>query len=253
MSPKEKTINKIRKLMKKAEAEGCTQAEAAAFAAKAAEIAAREAIEMSDIEWTEQKSGRPIGKYFFDPRDHDLKPSKVRIKWQESIIHQVALSQNCKLVLMGGNSYDIIGRSGNIEIVVFLATYLSRYAIEMSQVDYVREFNRCKKAGDVSAARGFKAAWLQTFAETIHSRLLKMRKAIELEYASNTALVRLTDEAQEVQDWMNENMNLGRSKALAGRSSGNVNGRAAGRQAGSRVDITGRATTNGSSNKQLNS
>lgn len=252
MTPQtERVIDKIRKLMAKAEDGACTQAEAAMFAAKAAELAAREAIEMSDIDWTEQQAGRPIGTYRFDPRDHDLKKSKVRIKWQENMIYQIALSQNCKMILMGGNTYDIVGRSGNIEIVVFLATYPSRYAIEMSQVDYVREFRRCQKAGDVSAARGFKASWLITFSQTIHRRLVDARKAIELEYASSTALVRLTDEAQEVQDWMDENFNLGRAKSLQGRSAGNVNGRAAGARAGQRVDITGRATNAGGSNKML--
>lgn len=251
MSPTEKLIDKIKKLLAKANDAAVTQEEAAAFAAKAAELAAREQLELNDIDWTDRQAARPIGRYHFWPQNHDIKPTKTRVAWMEQMCHTVCQSQQCEIVLMGGNSFDIIGREGQVEIAAYLCAYLTRFALDMSWRDYGVEYRRCQAEGRVWEARGFRASWLNGFSNRVRQRLLEQREQIKLEYSQSTALVRLDTELAEVADWMKANMQTRKSKALAGRSGGHGRGYAKGRAAGEHVDVTGRATTEGDERKRI--
>lgn len=248
MTPQEKTLDIIKKLMAKANNEGCTREEAAMFAAKAAEIAAREQLELSDIDWSERKAGQPIGTYRFWPEEHDIKRSKVRVKWMEQIIGAICRSQQCRLILMGGNTYEIVGRKGNIEIASYLAAFLVRFVLNMSERDYRRVFYGNRTSGkrapgekrSVPEALGFKESWRQGFVTEVLRRLRDQDEAIKLQYAESTALVRLTTELDDVQDFMNDTMDLGRARRLSTKFATNARGMREGRQAGHGVDVSGR-------------
>lgn len=253
MTPQEKTIDLIKKLLAQANDDATTQAEAAAFAAKAAEIAAREQLELNEIDWAERKAGAPIGTYHFWPEEHDIKRSKVRVKWQENLVSMIARSQQCRIVLMGGNTYDIIGRKGNVEIASYLSAFLVRFVLNMSERDYRKVFYGNRTSGrrekgekrTVHAALGFKESWRQSFVSEVRRRLLELEGAIKLEYASSTALVRLDTELDDVADWMKFNLDLGKARALSTKRSTNFAGMRDGREAGSKVDVTGRGVNEG--------
>ncbi len=253
MTPQEKTLDRIKKLLAQANDDSCTQAEAAAFAAKAAEIAAREQLELNEIDWAERKEGAPIGTYHFWPQEHDIKRSKVRVKWQEQLVSMIARSQQCRIVLMGGNTYDIIGRKGNVEIAAYLSAFLVRFVLNMSERDYRKVFYGNRTSGKradgekrtVHAALGFKESWRQSFVAEVQRRLLDLTAAIKLEYAESTALVRLDTELDDVADWMKFNLNLGKASALSTKRSNNVHGMRDGRNAGAGVDVTGRGVNEG--------
>lgn len=254
MTPQEKTLDRIKKLLAQANDDACTQAEAAAFAAKAAEIAAREQLELSEIDWAERKAGAPIGTYHFWPEEHDIKRSKVRVKWMEQLVSMIARSQQCRIVLMGGNTYDIIGRKGNVEIASYLAAFLVRFVVNMSERDYRKVFygNRTsgkRAAGEkrtVHAALGFKESWRQSFVAEVRRRLAELAGDLKVEYATSTALVRLDNELDDVQRFMDENLNLGKARALSTKRSTNTQGMRDGREAGSNVDVTGRGVNKSS-------
>jgi len=252
MTPQEKTIDRIKKLLAQANDDACTQAEAASFAAKAAEIAAREQLELNEIDWTERKQGQPIGTYHFWPENHDIKRSKVRVKWQEQLVSRICRSQSCRIILMGGNTYDIVGRPGNVEIASYLSAFLVRFVLEMSERDYNRVFYRNRTSGKrapgekrtVPEALGFKESWRQGFLAEVTQRLHEMDGTIRTEYASSTALVRLDTEMDAVKDYM-DTLGLGKARALSTKFATNARGTSDGQKAGSKVDITGRGVNEG--------
>ena len=248
MSPQDKALDLIKKLLAKANDESCTRDEAAAFAVKAAEIAAKEQLELSDSDWENRKQGRPIGTYHFWPEEHDIKRSKRRVKWQEDLISAICRSQQCRIILMGGNTYDIVGRKGNVEIAVYLCVFLTRFVLDVSEREYCAYFRKCVREGDVSMASGFKASWQTSFVREVQQRILELKRDLELEYKGSTALVRLTDELDDVQDWMDENRSLRSSTALSGNKNFNHQGSTQGREAGSGVDITGSSVGASASN-----
>lgn len=245
MTPQEKTIDLIKRMLAKANAETSTQAEAAAFAAKAAELAAREAIELSDIDWENRDATRPIGRYFFDPDEHDIKRTKTRVAWMEQLCANVCRANMCEIVLGGGNSFNIIGRPNNVEIAAYLCAYLVRFAKHMSWRDYGVEYRRCQREGDVTAARGFRQSWLIGFSNRVRQRLLDLKDELKLEYAQSTALVRLDTELQEAADWITDNMKTRNLPAVYGRSATHGRGYASGTRAGDHVDIQGRGLREG--------
>ncbi|KKN45127.1 hypothetical protein LCGC14_0686290 [marine sediment metagenome] len=252
MTPQEKTIDLIKKLLAQANDDATTQAEAAAFAAKAAEIAAREQLELSAIDWTERKAGQPIGAFHFWPEEHDIKHSKVRVKWMEQLIGSICRSQNCRIILCGGNTYDIIGRKGNVEIASYLAAFLVRFVVNMSERDYRKVFYGNRTSGrrapgekrTVTEALGFKESWRQAFVAEVQRRLREQRDEIKVQYASNTALVRLDDEADAVQEWMSH-QEYSKARFLTTKRTSNYRGMQDGQRAGSKVDVAGRGVNEG--------
>lgn len=240
MTPQEKTLDLIKKLLTKANDEGCTREEAAMFAAKAAELAAREQLELNEIDWKIRKEGQPIGVYHFGPEEHDYKASSRRTKWMEDLVGAICRSQSCRIILMGGNSYNLVGRKGNVEIAAYLSAFLIRFVMDMSERDYGAYFRQCAREGWVEKAQGFKVSWRNGFVAEVQRRLAELNEQIKVEYASSTALVRLADEGDAVRDWMKDNLALGKASRLSTQTSLNAAGHQQGREAGSRVDVTGR-------------
>jgi len=236
MSPTEKTIDLIKKLLAKANDEACTQEEAASFAAKAAELAAREQLELSDIDWTERQEKQPFGRFTFFPDEYGIKNSKARVVWQENLVSHIARAHQCRIILMGGNTYDICGRESNVEIVKYLSGFLVRFALEMSKVDYRKDRRYWKKQG-LKQPGNFRASWYQAFVHTVVTRLKEMEEELAREYSTSTALVRLKDEAVQVQAFLWSQPGLRQSKARRGRRTGNMQGHQAGRSAGGSVNL----------------
>lgn len=251
MTPQEKTIDRIKKLLAKANNEGCTREEAAAFAAKAAEIAAREQLELNEIDWEDRKKEQPIGTYHFWPETHDIKRSKRRIRWMEDLVSSICRSHSCRIILMGGNSYDIIGRAGNVEIASYLCAFLIRFVLNMSERDYGAYFRKCAREGHVESAQGFKDSWRIGFVDEVQRRIAEMKAHLEKEYKGSMALVRVKTEIDEATDWMDENRSLRSANSLTYRLPGNAAGVKKGTQAGSGVDITGRGVKEGKDTREI--
>ena len=163
----------------------------------------------------------------------------------EDLISAVCTSQHCRFILYGGTSYDLVGRKGNIEIAAYLCSFLIQFVENQQQLDYHAFFRLCAREGRLEEAQGFKVSWRNGFVEEVKRRLLEMDAKIKKEFGQSTALVRITTEIQEVRDWMDENMNLGKARHLSRHLSNNVTGHRQGREAGGGVDVTGRGVKEG--------
>lgn len=246
MTPQEKTLDKIKKLLAKANNDATTDEEAAAFAAKAAELAARAQLDLGEIDWENRKDESPIGRFSFWPPDYGVPYKKVRVAWMQDIASMICRHHQCRIVVYpGSNTFDIIGRKGQVEIAAYLVSYLIRFVLDQCEREYVRFFHKCRREDRVEDARGFKDSWRDAFIMTVRRRLQKMRDDLELEYKGSKALVRLKNELTLADEWMKDNMNLRRGRGLTRRSGGNSAGYQKGRAAAKHVDLDGRAVKKG--------
>ena len=119
--PEEKTLDKVRKLLAKAEAEGVTPAEAEALTGKAAELMAKYGIEQAQVTSRDTKA-----QFTPDNRIIDIGNPWAHVR--ASLLNGIALAMRCKCVQISssgpGVRVHVFGSKADIERAEMLYTSL---------------------------------------------------------------------------------------------------------------------------------
>lgn len=199
----ESILDKIKKLQLHADSAKNigSHEEAAAFAAKVAELLLKYNLDMADIKLADSSTiEEDISKGLFNPADHGIKQRKTRVEWQEMLASSVARAHFCRILVgRGMNTMAMVGRPHNREVASWLLGVLIRDLEFSADKAYVKFFYECKADGDVTKARGYRASWLSGAVSAIRGRLDAWRADLPEE---STALVRSID--VELDAWVDE-------------------------------------------------
>lgn len=191
-----KLVDRIKKMHAKAESakQLGNEAEAFAFASAVQKLLLKHNLEMSEVEAAAAEKEDPIKAHYFDPRAFGLPRKRRREHWSELLARIVADAHMCGILpVHRSNEILLIGTRQNRQACEFMLVFLTRYAIEHSEKDYVRYFYQCKDDGDVTMARGYKAAWLMGFVTRLAARYKADKQEVikEVQQVNPYALVRL--------------------------------------------------------------
>jgi hypothetical protein len=214
---REAAIGRIRALLAKTTANGCTESEAIAAAAKAGELMDRYSIALSDTEIKQERCER---REATEAR-HDVL----------FVAPAIARFCGCKVWHASGR-IQYFGLPQDVAVASFL-TDLIRNSMDASFRAFLRSPSRPKHVH----GRGLRRAFLVAMATRLNARLNEMTAAREAsaQTASGTALV-VVRNAVVTEQFAALNMKLGRARPV--RYRGNDAASAAGRTAGDRVNLT---------------
>lgn len=264
--PDEKILERIRKLHAKAVSakEIGSEAEALIFMDAVQKMLAKYDLDMTDVEFELSINKDPVDMEYV-PSD-EFATAKQGTGAQD-VVQQLLAAAVCRLfhcafVRHTGRdkkAFFIVGRREHREVAVFMSVTLIRLMEDLAQKNYVTFFYKCKAEGDVSRARGYKAAFRQGFASAIALRVQQIiHDRDKAGKGNSTALVRLQKEEELLSDFftkMKEKKVIKDTKSLArGRSTDNDEGFSDGKKHGNDASLGNNAMKgNTSQTKRLGS
>jgi hypothetical protein len=247
---KQKVLDKIRKLMAKADPErGATKEEAASFAAKAAALLEEHKLSMTDVEFLEMQTTDPVREWYVDHTELGLKTKRTRQAWSQTLAAAVARAHGCEiLVHRGVNNFTLVGRQQDAEVATYMYHYLFTVASTTARRAYGAHYRQCEREGRVWAARGFHESFLTAFVYEVARRYRERKE----ERGTGTALIRLDQEAAAVKDFLDSTYGANRKSARAlTHKVRNAAGVEAGRMAGRNVNLTNTGVKSGVAKKEI--
>jgi len=255
----EKIIDKIRKLhahAQSAEKIGSEQ-EAQAFAQMVNRLLNQHRLELTDIQFEEQRKNEPVTQAEINFRTYgdtyrgkktEWREKKVRIEWIEKLAGIVARAHSCQiLVVEGSNRLFLAGTETNRQIAEYVLITLMRSAEKLSWDEYAKFFYKSRDEGDVTRARGFRHAWLIGFINRINERFDEEKRKMQGD-STGTALVRYDRERMDVEEFLK---NRSKAKMLPMKAIHNVHGITAGRRKADEMNLDANAVREGKDKKQI--
>lgn len=239
----DRMLDKIRKILAKAEDPGCTPAEAEALTEKAAELMAKYGVERAMLAATEPTSDKIMAKRFDIENPYGLDKC--------GLLFRIAKPLRCNAVRFrrwdakGARAYymEVVGYESDIERVEMLFTSLlvqAAHALAVAEVPYWE------------SATSYRKTWYDGFSGAVNSRLRKAEAAAvrdaEPTTGPSTALV-IADRSSAVEQAYKQffpDVRPGRARNLNG------SGQGAGWRAGQNANLgAGRNVGSGASGKAL--
>lgn len=246
MTDRNRWLEKIEALLRKAEAKGTTPEESATFTAKAEELMAKWKIEATELR-AEQVT--------VDPTE-DVEQIRVYV-WKSAMMNahvqllcEIAYAHDCKMFYnqarwdpdtnqrRAGRVFTIYGMPEDLAAVQLLYASLQiQAANEYLSPAIVAERQRVCGTGASAGGKAirFKNSFMSGYAARIGSRLQEIRRHQESQVSSSTALVLVDSKAAVVKRFETDNPNLGRGSALSGGNQGQ--GFGSGYEAGGRAKL----------------
>ncbi len=161
----EKVISKIRKLLALAANGAATEAEAALAAQRAAEMMDEHKLSMATIDAREDA----VGEHVFDTAAHKL----GRRSWVNHLVSRVAEVYGCQAIRRTAQQWGkwdliVIGRPSDVEVVEYVAVYLSRAILRLADEAWRSLPRRIREA---DSPRSFRHAFGLAAAIRISDRL----------------------------------------------------------------------------------
>lgn len=203
--PMDKLMDRIKKMHAKAESakQLGNEAEALTFASAVQKLLLKHNLEMTDVEAAVQEQQDPIKAHYFNPEAFGLPRKRSRVLWSELLAYVVADAHMCGVLpVHRTNTFLIIGSRQNRQACEYMIVFLTRYAIEHSEKDYVKYFYKCLNEGDVKQARGYKSGWLMGFVSRLAARYKADKAAVvkEAEAKNPHAMIRLNMQLTKVNE-----------------------------------------------------
>jgi len=216
-------------------------AEAEAFMSAVQKMLAEHDMTISEVEFNLSLTQDVVQMQLVVPEmfgEEDGRSGKLH---QKVVAYSVAELFNCRFLNHGdsGRAFFIIGRSAHREIAIFMVTTLLRTMEDMADKEYVRYFYACKRAGDVTRARGFRQGFVEGFAKSIMERCKQLMA--QRAGSVGTALVRVNQEKQKIDDFfdqMRANKQIVQKALTVTRRRASLAGLKAGEDAGQQVSLT---------------
>jgi len=195
----DKLLERVRKLLNKAEAEGCTDQEAQALTAKAAELMAKYGIDQALLTATKPEADKPVDKKFTIPAPYATVNS--------TLLYNIAKAMGCSGVRLAGRTANgvtlhLFGFGSDIERAELLYTsLLLQMANGLAHLEIPAVYQR-DYAGR-SRVKSYKRSWMLGFVGAVVIRVQAAergaRQAAERDTGRpGTALV-LADRSVQVQ------------------------------------------------------
>lgn len=249
----DKILDKLSKLKaaQESEAKIGNTAAAESFAAMINSMLLKHELSMEEIPQGGVAQDEPIVELMVDLSSHGIKQVRVRLGWQEALARIVAKAHLCKhLISKGSNRIWFVGTKSNTTVAEYAYGVLASAADRMSMAAR-EEWWRKECGGQHLASGNYRAAWLHGFIERISERFDEARRQeVRATGDASTALIRLNNALVRAQSYVSENY---KKKAIpaASMSTGNWDGRAAGRAAADKMAIGRKGVEAGSSSRQI--
>ena len=244
-----KILDKIKKLYMKAEScrEIGSDLEAQTFAEAVNRLLNEHRLEMTDIQFEEERKSEPVDQHYVDWQDIPVR--KTRVLWIERLASLIARAHTCRIMVVPRSSRIVlVGSESNRQIAEYLLVTLVRSAEKIATLEYNAFFYKCRDEGDVTRCRGYRAAFLLGFVDRIGARFEEEKKRMESD-ETGTALVRFNRAAADVNDYMKAN--AGGPVNKLGRSRVHSTGYAHGAAKANSMNISGNAMNTGKSQGRL--
>lgn len=233
-------MNKIRALMAKTVANGCTEEEAALAAEKVSELLTKYNLDMRKVEQAAEAVDHSSGYMREDVTYSDTNYDR---DWRRHLLYVISKNFYCRFFIYGKANPRgcIIGQKHNVEVVNYFFNSLA------DQLKLRCEADLKKRVDRNIHSYYWKRSYLMAAATVIDRRLQAMRQAA----ANDTKALVLSVES-ELDKWVSNNMGpIRESKGGQRKSSteGYAFGARAGEEAALNPGINGRPSTN---HKQLN-
>lgn len=234
----DKVLDKLSKLKAMQESEEAigNAAAAEAFASMINTMLLKHELSMVDIPGVATQE-EPIVEVSVNLESYNIKKSRVRIGWQETLAYVVAKAHLCKfLVSAGTNKIWFVGTKSNATVAEYAFGVLASAADRMSMG--AREQWWKDECGGVHLKSGnYRASWLTGFIERIAERF-EEAKRVEVQATGNpgTALIRLDQALVRAADYVKEKYKK-KTASLSGLGIGSSDGYGAGRAAADRMAL----------------
>jgi len=262
---RQKILDKLIKLQasRQSEAELGNSEAAESFAAMINSMLITYELEPSDIDFARATDRDPVIEIQAQLNTYGVKPSKVRIAWQESLASGIANAHLCRILIRpGSNAIYFVGTKSHATVAEYVYGTLVPAVAKMSgqaEVKYWRETG-CGRGQD-NKAKGYRAAWIDSFIIRIWQRFAEARRdAVEAAAAAKgtsteTGLMRLDGALVKVRKYIDDrfsNRKVARAGALNHRSRNHDEGRAAGTAAANAITLGQRGMSPVKDRKQIN-
>jgi hypothetical protein len=226
-----------------------------AFAAAVNRMMLENELRPSDLDYQRAKTDDPVIQLLVDRYKHGLERKNTRVAWEETLARVVARAHLCQfLIRTGSNDVWFVGTKSHATVAEYVYAVLIREASQLADKEYVKFFHKAKAEGDVTRARGFRAAWLDSFVQRVHERLEAERTAAvkvaaaDVPGGESVALMRIDQALVKVRDYISKFQKKRRyASALNGGRAGHAEGRAWGRAAADRMAIGRKGVASGAS------
>lgn len=246
---REKVLRRLVKMQaqRDGEAKLGNEKAAEAFAAAVNRMMLEYELKPSDLDYQRSTQDDPVIELMFDHKKHGTKAKHSRIAWEESLARVVAKANLCSfLIRSGSNAIWFVGTRSHATVAEYTYGILVREATKLADKEYLKFFYRCQAEGDVTRARGFRAAWLDAFVGRVRERLEDERQQMVRDIAADlppgsasTALLRIDNALVKTQAYIDQKFARKRkyAAALNGGRCGHQDGRAWGRAAADRMAL----------------
>jgi hypothetical protein len=245
---REKVLRRLVKMQacRDGEAKLGNEQAAEAFAAAINRMMIENELKPSDLDYQRAKIDDPVIQILVDRDKHGLERTRRRIAWEESLARVVAKAHLCQyLVSRGSNNIWFVGTRSHARVAEYVYAVLVREADKVADREYMKYYRERRAEGNVSAAQGFRAAWLDAFVGRVDERLQAEREAVVAQAATDVpggksvALMRIDGALVKVKEYMDQKFKKKRryAAALNGGRSHHTDGRAWGRAAADRMAI----------------
>lgn len=211
-------IDKIRKILAKAQDSACTEAEAASLAARAAALMMEHSVSHADLASPEEEA---IVRLEYDPHYAD--------PWRRSLVFACAELYLCRAINTESSYRSTRGRMSVRRSFLFVgrehhtivAQEMCDYMISTVQ-RLAREYASSHEPQDRRRAQlGFERGCGERLADRVHALAQSRQEQVDSSPDSSTALL-VRGERQLVDDWIEDNMSLTKMRTQG--SSINIDG-----------------------------
>jgi hypothetical protein len=228
----ESLFHKIRSILKKAESTPFEH-EAAAFFEKAQQLIARNAVD-EELLWASDPSKREL----IIQEDIAIEDRATGVHSKRELLHRIAANNRCRMWYSPGrNKSTVAGYPNDVAFCMLL------YSSVVSQCNFAMAHALARSGSDGrGSSRVFRKEFIYGFVDRVTERLREQQENIrewlsQQESTGTTDLV-IADRKHKVDEWVRENIRLGRAKEHNfGKT--NIAARGAGRVAGETADLSG--------------
>lgn len=127
---------------------------------------------LKTINWTRDPVSVPPVRFDLKAGATTFEPKAVKVKWQLALARLVVAPFGITVEPAKGNNIILFGEPDEISRVYPALTELLRDLGPLADQEYLAYFYQCKDAGDVEAARGYRAKWLDQTLDLIRTEYL---------------------------------------------------------------------------------
>lgn len=239
----DKLLDKLAKMVAARDGEAAIGNEEAAdaFASAISRMLLEHDLSMEEVTYRASVDSDPVIEVVSDLPKYGAEHKKARVGWQEALAATVADAHLCKFIIYrGSNRICFVGTKSHATVAEYAYGTLVAATEKMSWSAYNKMFYGLKGRGeDVSACRGFRAAWLTAFVSRIAARFAEVKRQAVANAAPGMGLMRISQSLAKADAFL-KTKKLSRTRAASMGHGGNAEGARQGREAADKIELNRR-------------